>query len=1572
MGEEKLAFAKELTETLRMFREQMVASAEIQQNQLAENRRLHEEIAARAAAGSETETLENMTVQTPRARNNARLMGDLARRLPRFVFTLDEPYSFKKWFSRHELVIVEDGKDLSSREQVRLLLGALDESAFHRYVDSQREAANVYDIPFKDTVEALGRVFGSHRSLMMKRQECLQITRASGMFHDPLEYSNRISEAVLDSKLATMSTDDWSVFLFLRGLDGPGDAAAKAFLMQWAEQCERKKEKVTLALIHDEWLRFLQLKQQTKTVAASSPKQPLSVNKVEKKPVRNTSNHKTETKGHGSESQSKKEFTCFKCGEQGHCAPQCPQNSGKKNTVKRWEKKGAKKTQSVRVDNLDGNQSKSVKPSMWVNVGSQMLKFQLDTGSEITLISEKSWKAIGAPELEEVPHRIACANGTEMIVKGRVLVSFELKGVQYSEYAYVRQEFTNLIGMSWLAHSPEVIEALDVVVSSVTTAVAEKDSNRLRMSLQTEFPKVFEDTLGLCTKEKALVRTLPNVNPTFKKCRPVPYGSEKPVEAELKRLEDMGVIEHISHSDWASPIVVVRKRIRGKCEYVLTSKVPLKGKIFSQIDLKDAYLQIELDSEAQKLAVINTHLGLFKYKRMPFGLKPAPAIFQKVVDKLTNGLPGVASYLDDIIVSAETMHEHEHILKLLFARFEEYGLKVSLEKCAFAKSEIKFLGFIVNGNGRKPDPQKTEVIRGMESPKNQKQLASFLGAICFYSRFVPKLSDLRGPLDRLMKQDVDWKWTNIEQNAFDRLKNSVADATMLSHFKEDWKIVIAADASQYGIGGVLSHINPEGQELPIAHFARSLTETEKRYSQIEKEGLALVYTVKKCHKFVFGRKFSLQTDHKPLLAIFGDNKDLPVHSQNRLVRWAITLLSYNFDISYVSTAKFAKADWLSRMIQNYPRDENDVVIAEIRNEDDFEDEFPKAELYPVTAEDIKAASETDPEVSTVMKLVRHDSWKPKPHSDVEKYWHRYKDRLKILQHCLLLDDRVVVPRKLQNAVLSLLHEGHPGIIKMKQKARAFVFWRGLDREVERMVQHCSRCQEQSKMPIVAPLNPWPAPEKPWIRIHVDYAGPVDGNYLLVVVDGLSKYAEVKMTKSISAVSTVDLMEEVFCIHGFPKLIMSDNGSQFTSALFKNMCKNPNEQRTWSGTSLTSSIHQKGATVLKIKAGHPALITQRGIFCSFSPSETTETNKQRRRMGSRMFQNDKKRADSLTKLKGTGSITKQLLSRFLFYYRNTPHAALNGRTPAEIHFNRTIRTTMSLLLPRAENHQKAALSNYQAKMKHQYDTHNAARAKFFQVDQKVYARVQRGNKSEWGLGVVRRRYGNVLYEVQIGDRLHRCHVNQLRQRVGDKSKEDVFEETIFPLFFGNTQGDRVETQQSGGLRGHRVGLNVSDIPDTTRLPFSSDSDFLFGGGTRVDSGSSGQSLAQSEVNYELNVSRDYDRRAQDSLPISTSATATTTTSTAISPLPDTSPQARPTADPNHSLRRSQRPRRAPNRYDPCSEPQHGIRNARGSSRPDHPAARARGIAPASARRGQHNSSARGGGNVGKARGRPRWQ
>ncbi|EFO87345.1 hypothetical protein CRE_31410 [Caenorhabditis remanei] len=1545
-----MIMAKELTETLRAFREQIEVSTEVNRRQLEENKLLRESL-ARATGGSESNLGGDAITTTPlRSGYSARLMGDLARRIPKFQFILDEPDAFRKWITRNELTITEDGKDLTEREKVRLLLGALEESTFHRYVDSQRDSGDIYEIAFKDTVASLNKVFGSHRSMMIRRQECLQISRSSGLFHDPLEYSNKISEAVLDAKLSTMTSDDWSVFLFLRGLDSPGDAAAKAYLMQWAEQSERKKETVTLAAIHDEWIRFIQLKQQTKTVAASSPKQQVGVNKVEKKNFRGDNKNKTDTTANKSDSHSNKEVTCFKCGERGHLAPQCPRSSGKKKKGRYWGKKGVQKTQCVRVDGLHENQNNVSKPTMRVNVDGQLLSFQVDTGSEITLINEQSWKDVGCPELEKVPHRISCANGTQMSVKGRALVSFELKGIQYTDYVYVRAKDDNLIGMSWISQSPGMCEGLAVMVQTVNTSVPKKEISRLESSLQHDYPQVFEETLGLCKKEKACVRTLPNVKAIFKKSRPVPYGSEKAVETELKRLEDMGVIERVSHTDWASPIVVVRKKNSDKIRICADFKssglnaalqdehhpLPtsedifgkLKGSIFSQIDLRDAYLQLELDEEAQKLAVINTHLGLFKYRRMPFGLKPAPAVFQKVIDKLIAGIPGVAAYLDDVIVATDTMQEHEKILKKLFARFQEYGFKVSLEKCTFAKSEIKFLGFIVNGEGRKPDPEKTEVIRKMDSPKNQKQLASFLGAICFYSRFVPKLSELRGPLDRLMKQDVEWKWTPIEQNAFDKLKNAVADSTMLSHFKEDWKIMVAADASQYGIGGVLMHETPDGQEVPIAHFARSLTDTEKRYSQIEKEALALVYTVKKSHKFVFGRKFSLQTDHKPLLAIFGDSRDLPVHSQNRLVRWATTLLAYNFDISYISTAKFSKADWLSRMIQNYPRDEDDVVIAEIIEEDDDEDQFPTH--LPVTSEDIRKSSETDGEISTVIELVSNNSWKPKPSSDIEKYWKRYKDRLKIIRNCLLIDDRVVVPKKLQEAVLTQLHEGHPGVIKMKQKARAYVFWRGLDSEVERAVLRCSNCQEQSKMPIVAPLNPWPAPKKPWSRIHVDFAGPVDGTYLLVAVDALTKYAEVKMTKTISAVATVDLMEEIFCVHGFPELIISDNGTQFTSSLFKNMCKTHGMQHSTTATYYPRSNGAAERMVDTLKRG-------------------------------------------LAKLKGTGSITRQLLTKFLYHYRNTPHAALNGMTPAEKHFNRKIRTNLSLLIPSAKNQQKVALSRYQASMKHQYDQHNAARAKCFQIGQKVYARIQRGNKSSWEFGVVRRRFGNVLYEVQIGERFHRSHANQLRLRFGDRSKEDMFEETVFPMFFGQAEGDGVENQLSGGPRVHREGLNSLQFSDPLQSSdVSSDFCDTFVGeevfGRRV----SGRSArAPVEVNFADDCDMMSDRRAaQESTTSNRSASANTTTATAINPANIKGPQSESSTNPSHSLRRSQRTKRAPNRFDPCTAPSQGRGKSRGSYHPDHPAARDRGVAPASNRFVLPNSSSKGGG-VGKERGRPRW-
>ncbi|EGT40298.1 hypothetical protein CAEBREN_32509, partial [Caenorhabditis brenneri] len=640
---------------------------------------------------------------------------------------------------------------------------------------------------------------------MVRRQACLAINRNSGEFTDPLAYSNFVSQSVIDAKLSSMSSDEWSIFLFLRGLTGPEDAEAKLFLMQFVESSERKKEKLTLSTVYDEWIRFSQLKTQSKVVAPNKPAPRLDVNWVQKK----SAHGKKQEKKPGekdAQPRSPKKITCFSCGEVGHKSPDCPTKptQGSRPKANASKSNTPKSTQIISVDGVDITSETDTKKHMTVVVEGQEVEFQLDTGSEITLLNAVSWEVIGSPRLEPVNHRITCANGSAMKVLGRAKVSFQLKGSHYSEFVYVREKETNLIGMSWISKSPVMREALDTIINAVTENSVANQEASLGPTLLKQFPQVFEPGLGLCKVERAKFRTVEGAKPIFKKARPVPYGSQTAVESELSRLQELGVIEPVTYSEWASPIVVTKKKEAGKvracgdykcsglnaslqdeCHPLPTSEDifgRLQGKVFSQIDLRDAYLQVELDDESQKLAVINTHLGLFRYKRMAFGLKTAPAIFQKIMDKMISGIPGVAAYLDDLIVATDTVEEHREILFKLFDRIQEYGFRVSLEKCAFAQSEITFLGFIIDGNGRRPDHKKTAVIRNMQAPVNQKQLGSFLGAITFYSRFVKNISELRGPLDHLMRKDSTWKWTETEQAAFEVLKDAVAKNTMLSHF----------------------------------------------------------------------------------------------------------------------------------------------------------------------------------------------------------------------------------------------------------------------------------------------------------------------------------------------------------------------------------------------------------------------------------------------------------------------------------------------------------------------------------------------------------------------------------------------------------------------------------------------------------------------------------------------------------------------------------------------------------------------------------------------------------------------
>lgn len=364
------------------------------------------------------------------------------------------------------------------------------------------------------------------------------------------------------------------------------------------------------------------------------------------------------------------------------------------------------------------------------------------------------------------------------------------------------------------------------------------------------------------------------------------------------------------------------------------------------------------------------------------------------------------------------------------------GLHVRLDKCTFAASQINYLGYIVDKDGRRPDPHKIDMIRRMPAPKDITQLRSFLGLLSHYGNFVKEMRDLRAPLDALLAKDAKFVWTSACHNSFNRAKAILCSDRLLAHYDPQQEIVVAADASNYGIGAVISHRYPDGSEKAIAHASRSLQPAEKNYSQIEKEGLALVFAVKKFHRMLHGRKFTLLTDHKPLLTIFRGKKGIPVYTANRLQRWATTLLGYDFNIQYRTTSNFGQADALSRLIADNSAPDEDRVIAAISVEDDILHTFTNAvRALPVTADEVKTATGRDPLLREVMKYTTW-SWPKKiTRPDLLCFFNR-RDSLATLNGCLLLAERVVVPKPLQHRVLQQLHIGHPGIVRMKSLARS--------------------------------------------------------------------------------------------------------------------------------------------------------------------------------------------------------------------------------------------------------------------------------------------------------------------------------------------------------------------------------------------------------------------------------------------------------------------------------------------------------------------------------------------------------
>ncbi|EFP01211.1 hypothetical protein CRE_24401 [Caenorhabditis remanei] len=649
-----------------------------------------------------------------------------------------------------------------------------------------------------------------------------------------------------------------------------------------------------------------------------------------------------------------------------------------------------------------------------------------------------------------------------------------------------------------------------------------------------------------------------------------------------------------------------------------------------------------------------------------------------------------------------------------------------MEKCSFLMEEIKFLGFIINKQGRRPDPEKVRHIKNMPEPTNVSQVKSFLGLIQFYGQFVKQLFRLRQPLDNLTAKDTDFKWNRECQKSFDTIKEILQSDLLLTHYNPNLPIIVAADASQYGIGATISHRCPDGTEKTIYHISKTLSKTQRNYSQIEKEGFGLITAVTKFHKFIHGRKFTLRTDHKPLLTIFGGKKGVPVYTANRLQRWATILLNYDFDIEYINTKDFGQVDALSRLIdeQNAEKAPEDFVIAQV--ELDPVDQLPQnLSFLPITAKTISFQTGKDTLLTDVLNSLKSGKW-PKSEKGTEM-WNmcNRKDEFSIVNDCIVLGERVVIPTVLRQKVLKTLHRAHPGIVRMKMLARSYVYWPGIDKDIEKLVKSCDECASAAKNPVKNLLYSWPIPKKPFERVHVDFAGPVDGMYYLVFVDSLSKWPEVYATTSTTTAATIKILAKVFGQFGNPETLVTDNGPQFTSQTFQ---------------EFTAS---NGITHVRTPPYHP------------------QSNGQAER-----FVDTLKRA--LCKLRGEGN-TETALQTFLQVYRSTPCASVpNNQSPAEAFIGRKMRTVLNLLLP----HKPTPSLKRNLAMETQFNLHHGARDRSFEINDQVYVIDRRSpNSSQWVSGVIERKLGQTVYKVRVGSQRWTRHANQLRQRTSPPSHYD---------------------------------------------------------------------------------------------------------------------------------------------------------------------------------------------------------